>query len=54
MKKPVIGIVGRESILKEEVKPIFLVGDMYRRAVIKARWSTSFNFTNSRFRIFIL
>ena len=36
MKKPIIGIVGRENNSKMEDKPIFSVDDSYRRAVIKA------------------
>lgn len=36
MKKPIIGIVGRENNSKAEDKPIFSVDDNYRRAVIKS------------------
>ena len=36
MKKPVIGIVGRENVSKVEDKPIFSVDDNYRRAIIKS------------------
>ena len=36
MKKPIIGIVGRENVSKAEDKPIFSVDDNYRRAIIKS------------------
>lgn len=36
MKKPIIGIVGREDLSREEGKSISLVGDKYRQAIIKS------------------
>ena len=49
MKKPVIGIVGRENVSKVENRPIFSIDDWYRRAVIKSRRNSFINITYSRF-----
>ena len=49
MKKPIIGIVGREDLSKEESNAIMLIGDKYRRAVIESRRYSIFNITSSEY-----
>lgn len=52
MNKPIIGIVGRENALTYlEDRSILSTDDNYRRAVIKSRWNSIRNITNTRLRI---
>lgn len=48
MKKPIIGIVGREDLSEFDNKSIMRVGDKYRQAVLKSRRYSVFNITNTR------
>ncbi len=55
MKKPIIGIVGRENIIQKLTDTSVMSTDEdYRKAVIKARRDSIYDSSNSRSRVFTL
>ena len=47
MRKPIIGIVGRENMLNQDERKVMSTDDTYRRAIVKTRWNSIYNITGT-------